>query len=179
ITCWAKMPWACPISHGPGVAETPTVCGRMASHSSNRSGRLSMQEGRRKPYSASVALRRKSPRYMPPSWGMVTWLSSTKTSALSGTYSNSVGGGSPAFRPGEVGAIVPGAGAASGRLHHFEVIKVALLEPLRFQETAHGVELAEPPLELLLDAGDGLQQGRARRHVVRVGVDLHEFQLIG
>ena len=34
------------------------VCGRMASHSSKRSGRLSMQEGRRKPYSASVALRR-------------------------------------------------------------------------------------------------------------------------
>ena len=35
-----------------------SICGRMASHSSNRSGRLSMQEGRRKPYSASVALRR-------------------------------------------------------------------------------------------------------------------------
>ena len=86
-------------SHGPGVAETPDVCGRIASHSSKRSGRLSMQEGRRKPYSASVALRRKSPRYMPPSCGMVTWLSSTNTSALSGTYSNSVGGGSPGLRP--------------------------------------------------------------------------------
>ena len=75
------------------------VCGRMASHSSKRSGRLSMQEGRRKPYSASVALRRKSPRYMPPICGTVTWLSSVKTRALSGRYSNRVGGGSPGLRP--------------------------------------------------------------------------------
>jgi excinuclease ABC subunit B len=36
---------------------------------------------------------------MPPICGMVTWLSSTKTSALSGMYSNSVGGGSPGERP--------------------------------------------------------------------------------
>ena len=63
------------------------------------SGRLSMQEGRRKPYSASVALRRKSPRYMPPICGTVTWLSSVKTRALSGRYSNRVGGGSPGLRP--------------------------------------------------------------------------------
>ena len=33
-------------------------------------------------------------------------------------------------------------------------------------------------LQLLLDAGDRLQQGRARRHIVRVGVDLHEFQFV-
>jgi hypothetical protein len=36
---------------------------------------------------------------MPPICGTVTWLSSTKTSALSGMYSNSVGGGSPGRRP--------------------------------------------------------------------------------
>jgi hypothetical protein len=41
-----------------GVAETKTDCGRIASHSSNFSGRLSMQDGRRKPCSASVNLRR-------------------------------------------------------------------------------------------------------------------------
>ena len=87
------------ISQEPGVAETCTVCGRIASHSSNRSGRLSRQDGRRKPYSASVALRRKSPLYMPPICGTVTWLSSVKTSALSGRYSNRVGGGSPGRRP--------------------------------------------------------------------------------
>jgi hypothetical protein len=33
--------------------------------------------------------------YMAPICGTVTWLSSVKTSALSGRYSNSVGGGSP------------------------------------------------------------------------------------
>jgi hypothetical protein len=64
ITCSAKTPPACSSSHAAGVAETAMVCGRIMSHSSKRSGRLSMQEGRRKPYSASVALRRKSPRYM-------------------------------------------------------------------------------------------------------------------
>ena len=58
ITCATKTPPARFISHSPGVAETWMVSGRMASHSSNLSGRLSMQEGRRKPYSARVNLRR-------------------------------------------------------------------------------------------------------------------------
>ncbi len=34
-------------------------------------------------------------------------------------------------------------------------------------------------LQLVLDALDGLLQGRARRHVVRVRVDLHELQVVG
>ena len=75
------------------------VSGRMASHSSNLSGRLSTQDGRRKPNSARVDLRLKSPRNMPPSWGTVTWDSSTISSAFSGRYSKSVGGGSPGLRP--------------------------------------------------------------------------------
>jgi hypothetical protein len=57
MTCSAKTPPVRSISQPPGVAETWTVCGRIASHSSKRSGRLSMQLGRRKPYSASVDLR--------------------------------------------------------------------------------------------------------------------------
>ena len=68
---------------------------------------------------------------------------------------------------------------AAGRLHHFEIEDGALLEPLRFQQAAGGVELVEPPFQLGLDAGDRLDQRRARRHVVRVGVDLDEFQLVG
>ncbi|MEZ6010661.1 MAG: hypothetical protein R3C08_02160 [Hyphomonas sp.] len=99
MTCSVKTPPVRSSSHGPGVAETCTVCGRMASHSSNLRGRLSMQEGRRKPYSASVDLRLKSPRNMAPIWGIVWWDSSAKTRALSGRYSNMVGGGSPGFRP--------------------------------------------------------------------------------
>ena len=58
ITCSAKTPPAWSISQAEGVAETKTDCGRIASHSSNFSGRLSMQEGRRKPCSARVNLRR-------------------------------------------------------------------------------------------------------------------------
>ena len=41
------------------------------------------------------------------------------------------------------------------------------------------MQLVEPPFQLLLDAGDRLQQRRARRHIVRVGVDLDQFQLVG
>jgi hypothetical protein len=58
-----------------------------------------MQEGRRKPYSARVALRLKSPLYMPPICGTVWWLSSVNSRALSGMYSKKVGGGSPGRRP--------------------------------------------------------------------------------
>ena len=78
-------------------------------------------DGRRKPYSASVALRRKSPRYMPPSCGTVTWLSSTNTSALSGTYSNKRRRRLAGLAAGEIARIVLDAGAAAGRLHHLEV----------------------------------------------------------
>ena len=99
ITCSTKTPPVRSSSHGPGVAETKTVCGRIASHSSNLSGRLSMQDGRRKPNSERVDLRMKSPRNMPPTCGTVTWLSSTISSAFGGMYSNRVGGGSPGLRP--------------------------------------------------------------------------------
>ena len=76
-TCSTNTPPVRSISHGPGVADTNTVCGRMASHSSNFRGRLSTHDGSRKPKSASVDLRAKSPLYMPPICGTVTWLSST------------------------------------------------------------------------------------------------------
>ena len=47
----------------------------------------------------------------------------------------------------------------------------ALLEPLRLEELALGDELVEALAQLLADALDRLLQRRARRHVVRVGVD--------
>ncbi len=62
-------------------------------------GRLSTHDGSRKPNSASVDLRCRSPLYMPPTCGTATWLSSTKRMACSGMYSNRVGGGSPGLRP--------------------------------------------------------------------------------
>ena len=80
---------------------------------------------------------------------------------------------------GEIARIVLDAGAAAGRLHHLEVVEGALLQPLRLQQAAGGVELVEPPAQLVLDAGDRLQQRRPRRDVVRIGVDLDELQLVG
>src|SRR3546814_2565627 len=69
ITCSLKTPPVWFISHGPGVADTLTVCGRITSHSLKRRGRLSMQLGRRKPYSASVIFRLWSPRAIAPICG--------------------------------------------------------------------------------------------------------------
>src|SRR5690606_9572789 len=99
IICSINSPWVCSNSQGPGVAETNTVWGRKASHSSNFKGRLSLQDGKRKPYSLKVSLRERSPLYMPLSWGTVTWLSSTIKRAFFGKYSKRVGGGSPGALP--------------------------------------------------------------------------------
>src|SRR5213078_780369 len=97
--CSTKTPPARSISQRPGVAETNSVWPRIVSHSSNLSGRLSVQEGRRKPYSARQVLRVQSPPNMPPSCGTVTWLSSTMTSASRDINSKNVGGGWPGRRP--------------------------------------------------------------------------------
>jgi hypothetical protein len=64
-----------------GVAETKMVCGLTASHSSKRIGRLSSADGRRKPYSTRVSLRERSPLYMAPTCGTLTWDSSITSSA--------------------------------------------------------------------------------------------------
>ena len=65
------------FSNGPGVADTYSVCGVLSRNSSNVNGRLSSALGSRNPCSTSVALRARSPSYMPPTCGIVTWLSST------------------------------------------------------------------------------------------------------
>ncbi len=83
------------------------------------------------------------------------------------------------FAAGEIARIVLDAGAGAGRLHHFQIVQRALLEPLRFEEPAGGVELLQPLPQLEFDAGNRLQQRRPRRHIVRIGVDFDEFQLVG
>jgi len=62
--------------HGDGVADRKMVCPARSTHSSNRSGRLSAADGRRKPWSTSVSFRDRSLSYWPCSWGIVTWLAS-------------------------------------------------------------------------------------------------------
>ena len=41
------------------------------------------------------------------------------------------------------------------------------------------MELLQPLLQFEFDAGERLQQRRPRRHVVRIRINLHEFQLVG
>ena len=46
------------------------------------------------------------------------------------------------------------------------------------EQPALAVQLVEPDLQLLLDRLDRLQQRRARRDIVRIGVDLDEFEVL-
>ena len=71
-------------SYSAGVAETQSIWGILASNSGNFKGRLSKAEGMRKPYSTKLVFRAKSPRYMAPTWGKVTWDSSTMRRKSSG-----------------------------------------------------------------------------------------------
>ena len=74
--------------------------------------------------------------------------------------------------PGQPARIVLDAGAASRRLDHLDVEIGALLQPLRFEQLAVGAEIGEAQDQLRLDALHRLLQRRARRDVVRIGVDL-------
>ena len=173
MTCSTKTPRASFISQWLGVADTAMVCGRMASHSSKRKGRLSMQEGRRKPYSASVALRRKSPRNAAELRDGDVALVDKDERVVRHVFEQSRRR-LARLAAGEIARIVLDAAGAGG-FHHFQVEHRALFEALRFQQAAGDVELVETAFELALDAGDGLDQRRARRDVMRVGVDLDEF----
>jgi hypothetical protein len=118
------------------VAETKTVCGRIASHSLKRSGRLSMQLGRRKPYSASVELaavvaarhrRRSAARsggFRRRTTGVVGQIFEQRRRRLARQAA------------GEEAGIVLDPGAAAGGRDHFEVEIGALLQPLRLQQLA-------------------------------------------
>ncbi len=84
MTCSTNSPPVCPISYGPGVADRYTVCPIRSWNSSHVSGRLSMADGSRNPWSTRVRLRDMSPSYMPPTCGTVTWDSSITSRKSSG-----------------------------------------------------------------------------------------------
>ncbi len=79
---------------------------------------------------------------------------------------------------GQIARIILDAGAGAGRLQHFQIEQGALFEPLRLQQAPLRVEPIEPALQLLLDRLGRLQQRRARRHVMAVGVDFDEFEVL-
>ncbi len=62
-------------------------------------GRLSSAEGSRNPCSTKVLFRARSPRYIPPICGTVTWLSSMMINQSFGKYSSKVGGAAPGGLP--------------------------------------------------------------------------------
>ena len=78
----------------------------------------------------------------------------------------------------EPARIILDAVAGAGRLDHFDVELRALLQPLRFQQPAGGVEALKLLLQLLLNALDRLVQRRLRRHVVRIRVNLHQREVL-
>ena len=138
---------AAPSPTGPGVAETQIVWPRIRVPFLEFERPVVDAGGQAEAVLGEHRFARDSRRgYMPPSCGMVTWLSSTKTSASSGRYSKSVGGGSPGLPSGEIARIILDAGAAPGRRHHLDVEERALLQPLRLEQLALGVELLEAEL---------------------------------
>ena len=84
MTCSTNSPWACCISHGPGVADRNTICPTRSRNSSNRNGRLSAALGSRNPCSIRIRLRDASPSYIPPICGIVWWDSSITVMKSSG-----------------------------------------------------------------------------------------------
>ena len=97
ITC-STVCMAKPFSSLPGVAETYSASCILFRNSSNFRGRLSKALGSRNPYSTSVSFRARSPAYIAPTCGSVTWDSSTISKKSSGKWSSSVQGREPAGR---------------------------------------------------------------------------------
>ena len=138
-------------SHGPGVAETNTVCGRKVSHSSNFSGRLSMQLGRRKPNSARMDLREKSPlihaadlrhgdmAFIDDQQRVFRQIFEQGRRRLAGVAA------------GEIAGIILDALAGAGGFHHFDIEGGALLQALGFQQFALGDEFVQPLFQLRFD----------------------------
>src|SRR3989344_897440 len=82
-----------------GVADTYTVFCVLFWNSGNFSGRLSIADGRRKPYSTRVLFLEWSPVYILLNWGMEMWDSSmmVRNSPLEAKKASKAYGGSPAF----------------------------------------------------------------------------------
>ncbi len=80
---------------------------------------------------------------------------------------------------GEVARIVLDALAGAGGLEHLDVVTGALLQPLRFQKAPGAFQFGEALAHFLLDRLDRGVQRRPRRHIVRIGVDLHRLEVTG
>ncbi len=79
----------------------------------------------------------------------------------------------------QISGVVLNARTGTSRLHHLQIKRTALIQPLRFQQAAMVIQLLKALLEFCLDRLGGLVQRRLWRHIVRVRVDLHQLKLTG
>ena len=179
ITCSTKTPPVRSSSQGPGVAETRRSAGAWTSHSSNFSGRLSMQDGRRKPYSARVDLRVVAAEHavelrhgdmalVDDQQGVVGQVFEQGRRRLA------------RIAPGQIARVVLDPGAGAGRLHHLQIEGGALLQPLAPPAACPcSRSSARRSFSSSLICLIGLLQRRPRRDVVAVGVDPDLVQRVG
>src|SRR5580700_9615146 len=142
ITCSVNTPPDSLSSHGPGVAETHEVCGRIAFLEAqwavvHARGQAEAVFGERR-FAAEIAaihaakLRNSDVALVDEDQRVIGHVFEQSRRRLAG------------LAAGQIARIVFDAGAAAGRFHHFEIVQRALLEPLRFKESPGGVELFEP-----------------------------------
>ena len=121
-------------SYVPGVADTKIICGASRSHSSNRSGRLSSADGRRKPYSTSVSLRERSPLYIAPSCGIGLVALVDDQQRIRRQIVEQARRRLARRAAGQIARVVLDAVAVADLAHHLEVEARALLQPLRLDQ---------------------------------------------
>src|SRR5690606_21846064 len=85
----------------------------------------------------------------------------------------------PRLAAREIARVVLNAGTGTRGLDHLQIELGALLQPLGLQQLAGRHELVHSDLEVPLDLLDCLNEGRARRHIVAVRVDLDFLEALG
>ena len=164
-------------SYALGVADMKMTWLIFSPNSSNRSGRLSIADGSRKPCSTSVSLRDRSPSYWPWSCGTVTWLSSiTHQEVVREVVEQRVrrlARGTPV----QEARVVLDAGAEPDLAHHLEVVGGAHPQPLRLEQLVAVLEPLQPLEQLGLDALDRGAHLLFLGHVVRRREE-HELVLL-
>ena len=79
---------------------------------------------------------------------------------------------------GEIARIIFNPAAYACRFKHFQIEICALFQPLRFEQFALTHQLIKPHTQLFFDPDHSLLHGRARGHIVAVGIDPHPFKRI-
>ena len=128
-------------------------------------------DGRRKPYSASVILRRWSPRDMPLTWPHGDVALVDEQHRVLGQIFEQRRRRLARHAAGEEAAVILDAGAGAGGGDHLQVEVGALLQPLRLQQLALADQLLQPLGQLEPDRLGRLLERRPGRDIVRVGED--------